>query len=82
MKKQVNGGTFSVRGFKICTQPPNIIRQNKSRRTKWTEHVACMGEERKACKTLEGKCEGKRQLGRLKRRWEDGIRMGLRVIGW
>jgi hypothetical protein len=29
-----------------------------------------------------GKPEGKRPLGRLRRRWEDGIRMDLREIGW
>jgi hypothetical protein len=40
-----------------------------------------MGEERKVYKVLEGKPEGKRPLGRPKRRWEDGIRMDLREIG-
>jgi hypothetical protein len=41
-----------------------------------------MGEERKVYKVLVGKPEGKRLLGRPKRRWEDGIRMDLREIGW
>jgi hypothetical protein len=40
-----------------------------------------MGEERKVYKVLVGKPEGKRPLGRLRRRWEDGIRMDLREIG-
>jgi hypothetical protein len=40
-----------------------------------------MGEERKVYKVLVGKTEGKRPLGRPKRRWEDGIRMNLREIG-
>jgi hypothetical protein len=40
-----------------------------------------MGEERKVYKVLVGKPEGKRPLGRPKRRWEDGIRMDLREIG-
>jgi hypothetical protein len=40
-----------------------------------------MGEERKVYKILVGKLEGKRPLGRPRRRWEDGIRMGLREIG-
>jgi hypothetical protein len=39
-------------------------------------HVACM------CKVLVGKLEGKRHLGRPRHRWEDGIRMDLREIGW
>jgi hypothetical protein len=43
--------------------------------------VARMGEERKVYKVLVGKPEGKRPLGRLRRRWEDGIRMDLREIG-
>jgi hypothetical protein len=44
-------------------------------------HVARMGEERKVYKVLVGKPEGKRPLGRPRRRWEDGIRMHLREIG-
>jgi hypothetical protein len=40
-----------------------------------------MGEERKVYKVLVGKPEGKRPLGRSRRRWEDGIRMDLREIG-
>jgi hypothetical protein len=40
-----------------------------------------MGEERKLYKVLVGKPEGKRPLGRPRRRWEDGIRMYLREIG-
>jgi hypothetical protein len=43
--------------------------------------VARMGEERKVCKVLVGKPEGKRALGRPRRRWEDGIRMDLRDTG-
>jgi hypothetical protein len=41
-----------------------------------------MGEERKVYKVLVGKPEGKRALGRLRRRWEDGIRMDLGETGW
>jgi hypothetical protein len=41
-----------------------------------------MGEERKVYKVLVGKPEGKRPMGRPRRRWEDGIRMDLREIGW
>jgi hypothetical protein len=40
-----------------------------------------MGEDRKVYKVLVGKPEGKRPLGRSRRRWEDGIRMDLREIG-
>jgi hypothetical protein len=41
-----------------------------------------MGEERNVCMVLVGKPEGKRALGRPRRRWEDEIRMDLREIGW
>jgi hypothetical protein len=41
-----------------------------------------MGEERKVYRVLVGKPEGKRPLGRPRRRWEDGIRMDLMEIGW
>jgi hypothetical protein len=54
------------------------IRQIKSRRMRWARHVARMGEERKVYKVLVGKPEGKRPLGRPRRRCEDGIRMDLR----
>jgi hypothetical protein len=60
---------------------PDIIRQIKSRRIRWAEHVACMGEERKLYKVLVGKPEGKRPLGRPRQGWEDGIKMDLRFLG-
>jgi hypothetical protein len=41
-----------------------------------------MGEERNVNRVLVGKPEGNRPLGRPRRRWEDGIRMDLREIGW
>jgi hypothetical protein len=43
--------------------------------------VARMGEERNVYRVLVGKPEGKRPLGRPRRRCEDGIRMDLREIG-
>jgi hypothetical protein len=57
---------------------PDIIRQIKSSGLRWAGHVACMGQERKLYKVLVGKPEGKRPLGRPRRRWEDGIRMDIR----
>jgi hypothetical protein len=59
---------------------PDIIRQIKSRRMRWAGHVACMGE--KTVQGFGGKAQGKEPLGRPRRRWEDGIRMDLREIGW
>jgi hypothetical protein len=60
---------------------PDIITQVKSRRMRWAGHVACMREERKVYKVLEGKPEGKRPLGRPRHRWQNGIRMDLKEIG-
>jgi hypothetical protein len=41
-----------------------------------------MGEKRNAYRFWGGKPEGKRPLGRLRRRWEDNIKMDLREMGW
>jgi hypothetical protein len=41
-----------------------------------------MGEKRNAYRILVGKPEGKRLLGRPRRRWVDNIKMDLREIGW
>jgi hypothetical protein len=48
---------------------PSIIRIIKSRRMRWEGHVARMGEKRNAYRLLVGKPEGKRPLGRPRRRW-------------
>jgi hypothetical protein len=49
---------------------------------RWAEHVARIGDERNVYKVLVGTPEGKRLLGRPRHRWEDGIRMDSREIGW
>jgi hypothetical protein len=41
----------------------------KSRRMRWAEHVAGMGVKRNAYRVLMGKPEGKRPLGKRRRRW-------------
>ena len=60
---------------------PNIVRVIKSRRMRWAGHVARMVEERAVCGFLVGKPEGKRPLGRPRRRWMDNIRMDLQEVG-
>jgi hypothetical protein len=62
----------------ILYSSPNIIRQTKSRIMRWAGHVVRMGEERNVYRVLMGNPEGKRALGRPRRRREDGIRMDLR----
>jgi hypothetical protein len=60
---------------------PNILRVVKSRRMRWAGHVARIGEGRAVHRVLVGRPEGKRPLGRPRRRWEDNIRMDLREVG-
>jgi hypothetical protein len=60
---------------------PSIIRIIKSRRMRWAGHVAQM-EKSNAYKLLVGRPEGKRPLGKLRRRWVDNIRMDLGEVRW
>ena len=60
---------------------PNIVRVIKSRRMRWAGHVTRMEEGRGVHKVLVGKPEGKRPLGRPRRRWEDNIKMDLEEVG-
>jgi hypothetical protein len=59
---------------------PSIVRVIKARRMRWAGHVARMGEVRGAYNILVGRPEGRRSLGRPRRRWEDSIKMDLREI--
>jgi hypothetical protein len=61
---------------------PNIIRMIKSRRIRWAGLVARKGEKRNIYRILVGKREGKKPLGRPRRRWVDNNKMVLREIGW
>ena len=60
---------------------PSTVRVIKSRRMRWAGHVARMEEGRGVYRVLEGKPEGKRPLGRPRRRWEDNIKMVLQEVG-
>jgi hypothetical protein len=60
---------------------PNIVRVIKSRGMRWAGHVARMWEGRGVYRVLVGRPEGKRPLGRPRRRWEDNIKMDLRKTG-
>jgi hypothetical protein len=57
------------------------VRLVKSRRMRWAGHVARMGENRGVHRVLVGKPEGKRTLGRRRRRWEDNIKLGHQEVG-
>jgi len=59
---------------------PNIVRVVKSRRMRWAGHVARMGEGRVVHRVLVGKPEGKRPLGRPRRRWKNNIKTDLQEV--
>ena len=60
---------------------PNIVRVVKSRRMRWAGHVAHMWQGRWVYRVLVGKPDGKRPLGRPRRRWENNIKMDLQEVG-
>jgi len=60
---------------------PNIMRVIKSRRMRWAGHVALLGEEREVYMVLVGKPEGRRPLGRPRRRWVVNNRIDLQEVG-
>ena len=59
----------------------NVVRVIKSRRMRWAGHVARMGEEWGVYKVLVGKPEGRRPMGKPRRRWVHNIRMDLQEVG-
>ena len=69
IQREMKSGTWDVR------------RVIKSRRMRWAGHVARMSKERGAYRVLVGKPEGKKPLGRPRRRWVDNIRMDLQEVG-
>jgi hypothetical protein len=60
---------------------PNINQVIKSRRMRWTGHVACMGDRRIAYRVMLGRPEGKRPFGRPRYRWMNNIKMDLQELG-
>jgi hypothetical protein len=74
-RDEVTGGWRKLHNEELhnfCSSA-SIIRMIKSRSMRWTRHVARMGEERNAYRILVGKPEGRRPLGRQRRRWVKNI---------
>jgi hypothetical protein len=61
---------------------PNNIQVIKSRRMRWAGNVALKEDRRGAYRSLVGRPEGKRQLGRQRCRWRENIKMDLQDVGW
>jgi hypothetical protein len=82
-RDEVTGGWKTLHNEELHNlySSPSIIRMMKSRRMKWTGHLARMRERRNAYRILVGKPEGRRPLGRPRRRCVDNIKMDLREIG-
>ena len=76
-----NGESYIMLSYTHCIKSPNIIRNLKSRRLRWTGYVARMEQFRNAYRVLVGKPVRKRPLGIPKRRWEDNVKMDLREVG-
>jgi hypothetical protein len=71
-----------MRNFITCTLRQILIRMIKSRSMRWAGQATRMGEKRNAYRILMGKPEGKRPLGRPRRRLVDNIKIHLREMGW
>jgi hypothetical protein len=82
-KGEVTGGWRKLHNEELrdLYSSSSIIRIIKSRRMRWAGHVARMEVKRNVYMLLVGKPEGKRPLGRPRRRWMDNIKMDWRRIG-
>jgi hypothetical protein len=83
-RDEVTGGWRGLHneGLHALYSSPSIIRMVKSRRMRWAGHVARMGDKRNVYRLWVVKPEGKRPLGRPRRRWVDNIRVDLGEVGW
>jgi hypothetical protein len=83
-RNEVTGGWRKLHNEELHNlhSSQSIIGIIKSRRTRWAGHVARMGIRRNVYRILVGRPEGKRPLGRPRRRRLDNIKMDFRETGW
>jgi hypothetical protein len=83
-RDEVSGGWIKLHNEELHNfySSPSIIRMMKSRRMRCAGHVTRMGTKRNVYRILVGKPEGKRTLGRPRRRWVYNIKMDRREIEW
>jgi hypothetical protein len=84
MRDEVRGewGKLNIEEFNDLYSSHNIVRLMKSRRIRWLRHLARTGCRRSVYRVLVGKPEGKRPLGRPRRRGKNGIKMDTQGVGW
>ena len=70
--------TFKVP--KVRYSSPNIFQEIKQRRMRWVGYVVRTGEKKVLYRVLVGKPDGKRPLGRPRRRWEDNIKIDVQEV--
>ena len=81
-KYEVNGEWRKLHKEELYNLYSSPNRVTKSRRIRWAGHVARMGEGRCVYRVLVGIPEGKKPLGRPRRRWEENFKMDLQEVGW
>jgi hypothetical protein len=83
-KDEVTGGWRKLQNEELhgLYSSPSIVRVIKARRMRWAGRMVHLGEVRGAYNILVGKPEGRRPLGRPRRRWEDNIKRDFREIGF
>jgi hypothetical protein len=81
-RDEVTGGWRKLHNEELhgLYSSPSIVREIKARMMRWAGHVARMAEVRGAYNILVGRPEGRRPLGRLRRRRKDNNKMDLREI--
>jgi hypothetical protein len=80
-KREEDGSWRKLHNGELLYSSRNIVTVIKSRRIMWAEHAARMGEGSGVYRVFVGSREGKRPVGRPRRRWEDNINVGLKDIG-
>jgi hypothetical protein len=66
----------------ICTPQQILFERSNREKFEWAENVTRMGERRGAHRSIVGKPEGKRPLGRSRRKWDDNIMTDLQEVCW
>jgi hypothetical protein len=83
-RDEVTGGWRKLHNEELhgLYSSPSVVRVIKARRMRWAGHVVRMGEGSGEYNISVGRPEGRRPLGKPRRRWEDNIKMDLREIGF